>query len=501
MHRLSSLSVPKSLRRNGASVAMLMAAMVSANLLAGCASVPPSTTDTPIKPGSLAAAETFKGQGGVWPAQDWWKGFNDPQLNALMDEAFAGSPDLKAASARVKKAQAFLDQVHAATQPDATLKLDSTELQQSLNMGTPDAVPGFSGFSPKDLLPHGYQNLTRLTIDADYDIDVWGKAHAATRGAIGQAQAARLEATVTKQSLAQQIAIAYVELDRLYIERDDLSELKQGADIRVQLVQARLDHNLDTMDTLLRAQDDQAQVTQELAAIDGAIRVQGNLIAALMGKGPDRALSLTRPHLAPDGIDALPDDLNLNLLGRRPDVIAARLHIEAASDQIKYTAADFYPDVKLSAYWGNQALSKGGFDQLFRDGSNIGGIGPAISLPLFKGGRLKAAYRSSEADYDQAVATYDQTLTKAFQDVADAAAKSQSTAAQLKASDVRIHSAQGTYDLSKARFGKGLATKIDVLQAHSALIAAQLAQSNLKAQAYNDRIHFIAALGGGFQSQ
>jgi NodT family efflux transporter outer membrane factor (OMF) lipoprotein len=497
MRRLPSLPVLKGLRRNSASAAVLLATA----LLAGCASVPPSTTDTPVKPASLATAETFKGQGGVWPAQEWWKGFNDPQLNALMDEAFKGSPDLKAAQARVKKAQAFYDQVKAVTLPDATLNLDSHEMKQSLNMGTPDSVPGFPGFSPKVILPQGYQNLTRLSVDADYDIDVWGKAHAALRGAIGQSQAARLEAEVARQSLAQQIANAYVELDRLYTEREDLGEIKQGADIRVQLVQARIDHNLDTLDTLVRAQDDQAQAAQRLSALDGAIRVQGDLIAALMGEGPDRALQLTRPHLAPEGIDALPDDLNLNLLGRRPDVIAARLHIEAASDQIKYTAADFYPDIKLNAYLGVEALSKGGFDQLFRDGSDIGSIGPAISLPLFKGGRLRAAYRSSEADYDQAVATYDQTLTKAFQDVADAAAKSQSTADQLKASDIRVHSAQVTYDLSKARFGKGLGTKIDVLQAHAALIAAQLDQSNLKAQAYTDRIHFIAALGGGFQSQ
>ena len=146
------------------------------------------------------------------------------------------------------------------------------------------------------------------------------------------------------------------------------------------------------------SRSDVAALTQRLAAGDGDIRVQGNRIAALMGKGPDRALSLSRPHLAPEGIDALPDDLNLNLLGRRPDVIAARLHIEAASDQIKYTAADFYPNVKLSAYLGVEALSKGGFNQLFRDGSDVGSIGPAISLPLFKGGRLRAAYRYDFVD-------------------------------------------------------------------------------------------------------
>ncbi len=323
------------------------------------------------------------------------------------------------------------------------------------------------------------------------------------RGAIGQAKAAELEGEVARQALAQQIARAYVELDRLYQERDDLSEIKTGSDMRVQLVQARLDHNLDDMDTLLRSQDDQAQVAQRLAATSGAIRIQQNLLAALVGAGPDRGLSITRPQLAPVGVDTLPDDIQLNLLGRRPDVQAARLHVEAASDQIKYNKADFYPNLKLNAYFGLQALGKDGLglSELTAKNSDIGSIGPAISLPLFNGGSLRAAYRSSEADYDSAVATYDQTLTTALHEVADAAANTQSTADQLKAAQLRADTAQKTYDLSKARFGKGIGTKVDVLQAHSSLIAAGLELTNLKAQAYNDRIRFVAALGGGFQPQ
>ncbi len=472
-----------------------LALMVAAFGLASCAAVPASTTDTPIKAESLASAQTLAGQAGAWPSNTWWQGFNDPQLNTLMDEAFKGSPDLKAANARIKKAQSFFDQVHAVLSPTLTLNGSVAETKSSLNMGFPDAFKSF--------LPKGYWYADRLTVDANYDIDLWGKSHAALRGAIGQEKAAELEAEVARQALAQQIARAYVELDRLYAEQDDLNEIKKGADLRTQLIQARFDHNLDTMDTLLRAQDDQGTVAQRLAAITGAIRVQGNLISALAGEGPDRGLSISRPQLAPAGIDALPDDIQLNMLGRRPDVQAARLHVEAASDQIKYTRADFYPNVKLNAYFGLQALGKDGLglDALTQKGSDIGSIGPAISLPLFNGGSLRAAYRSSEADYDQMVATYDQTLVKALQDVADAAAGSQSTQAQMTAVQARVATAQKSYDMAKARFDKNVGNKVDVIQAHSSLISAQLDATNLKAQAYNDRIRFIAALGGGFQPQ
>lgn len=467
-----------------------LALIVATAGLSACATVPPSTTDTPVKAETLAADQSLQGQAGAWPAREWWKGFNDPQLDALMDEAFKSSPDIKAASARVASATAFYDRVKAVLSPTVTANGSVVETKQSLNMGFPDAF--------KDFLPGGYLPEGRFTLDANYDIDLWGKSHAALRGSIGQAKAAQLEAEVARQTLSQQIARAYVELDRLYQERDDLSEIKRGADMRVDLIQARLDHSLDTMDVLLRAQDDQAQVNQRLAGIDGAIRIQGNLLAALAGAGPDRGLQITRPALKPADIDTLPNDVRADLLGRRPDVQAARLRVEAQAENIKYTRADFYPNVKLNASWGIQAV---GLQYLGDPKSQIGTIGPAISLPLFNGGNLRAAYRSSEADYNAAVATYDKTLTSALQQVADAAANSQSTAGELKESARRVEAAQKTYDLSKARFGKGLGTKVDVLQAHSALVSAELEETNLKAQAYNNRIAFVAALGGGFQSQ
>lgn len=481
-------------------------ALSLAFLLGACASVPTSTVDKPIGLSDLAADQTLADARGpnsrdLWPDAQWWTAFNDPQLNAIMDEALTRAPDIKAAKARLEKAESYYEQVRAVLQPTATANASTSETKGSINMGSPDAVSfGSASFNPKDLLPHGYWNLSRLSIDASYDIDLWGKSHDALKGSLGLEKAARVEADAARDTVALSIARAYVELDRLYKMRDAIDLVKTGADIRLQLMQDRADHELETADAVLRVKDDQTRLVMQRAQVDGAIKTQAYLIAALAGEGPDRATTIARPQLADISTDgALPADLPANLLGRRPDVIAARLRIEAQSENIKYTKADFYPNVSLSGYFGQQALSKGGFNELFASGSGIGSIGPAISLPLFNGGRLKAAYRGAEADYDTAVATYDSTLTTAFQQVAQAASGAQATQAQLAAAQTRADDANKAYDLAKARFGRGLNTKIDVIMAHATWVQLQDDVTNLKAQGYDDRLSLIAALGGGYQ--
>jgi outer membrane protein TolC len=116
---------------------------------------------------------------------------------------------------------------------------------------------------------------------------------------------------------------------------------------------------------------------------------------------------------------ALPAQLSANLLGRRPDIAAARLHAQASAEKIKQARAAFYPDVNLAAFIGVQSLN---LDMLMKSGSSIGSAGPAVSLPIFTGGRLRGQLHGAEADYAEAVATYDRTVIQALQEVADAAA-------------------------------------------------------------------------------
>ncbi len=459
-------------------------------LLAACASVPPSTTISALKSEDLVSTQSLSGEAGQWPTKDWWTGFNDPQLNALIAEALAHSPDIQTADARLQKAVASSEQITEALKPSLSLNGQVGETQSSLNMGYPAAF--------RDFLPKGYHPLTRATIGANYDLGLWGKSKAARKGAFANGKAAEVESITARQDIAVAVARAYVELDRLYQQRDDIAAVKANSDSRLQLMQARAAHNLEPKDSLLTNRDDQARLASRLVGAEAAIKLQNNLIAALVGAGPDRGLTIARPKLDPAEFATLPADASLNLLGRRPDIEAARLMVEAQGQNVKYTKADFYPDVKFSADWGIQALD---FDGLTRHDSVIGDIGPAISLPLFAQGRLRAAYRGSEADYNSAVANYNKTLVNALHQVSDAAINTKATADQITEAKVRVNSAQQAYDLTNLRYQRNLSNKLELIAAQINLTTAKLDLSDLTAQAYNNRISLIAALGGGFQSE
>ncbi|WP_349321088.1 efflux transporter outer membrane subunit [Asticcacaulis sp. MM231] len=451
--------------------------------------MPEPRTIQPLEGAQVAAPQSLASQAGEWPVLAWWQGFNDPQLNALIEEAFTNSPDIQTADARLMKAVASSEQISEALKPSLSFSGSITETQQSLNMGYPPAF--------RDFLPKGYHPLTRATIGANYDLGLWGKAKAARKGAFAQGKAAEVESIAARQDIAVAVARAYVELDRLYQQRDDLASVKANRDSRLQLMQARAANNLEPKDSVLNNADEQARLAARLSGAEAAIKLQNNLIAALVGNGPDRGLTIQRPHLAPVTFATLPADASLSLLGRRPDVEAARLLVEAQSQNIKYTRADFYPDVTFSASWGIQALDWNG---LTRHDSVIGDIGPAISLPLFAQGRLRAQYRGAEADYNSAVANYNSTLVTALRQVSDAAINTQSTAEQITEAQARVDSAKEAYNLVNLRVQRNLSSKLDLIDAQVKLTSAELDLSDLIAQAYNNRISLIAALGGGFQS-
>ena len=168
----------------------------------------------------------------------------------------------------------------------------------------------------------------------------------------------------------------------------------------------------------------------DLLAIDERIGLQRNAIAALLGAGPDRGLAITRPTAQFPGSQGLPQNLALELLGRRPDIIAARSRTEAAARRIDQAKAGFYPSVNLLGFVGLQSL---GIENLTKSGSGVGSIGPAISLPIFNTERLQGQLRGAHAEYEAAVATYNATLSEALREVADAATSRRSLDGELAA--------------------------------------------------------------------
>jgi NodT family efflux transporter outer membrane factor (OMF) lipoprotein len=232
-----------------------------------------------------------------------------------------------------------------------------------------------------------------------------------------------------------------------------------------------------------------------LAAIDGQIAHARNEIAALMGEGPDRGRSIadpTSPQLAPL---SLPPTLAADLIGRRPDIVAARARAEAASQRINVARADFYPNINLSALVGVQSL---GLNLLTQGDSRYGTVGPAVSLPIFEGGRLEGQFRGAHAEYEEAVATYNQTLVNALRDVANALADRRALDAQISEAHSALSSAEQSYSVARQRYDAGLSTYIDVLTVENSLVAQRRNVADLEAQAFSVDVELARALGGGF---
>ena len=193
---------------------------------------------------------------------------------------------------------------------------------------------------------------------------------------------------------------------------------------------------------------------------------------------------------------ALPATLSAELIGRRPDLVAARLRAEAAAKRIHVYRAQFYPNVNLSAFIGVQAL---GLDMLKASGSDIGSVGPAISLPIFNGGRLRGQLRGAEAEYAEAVANYDKALIQALQEVADAAVSQRALTPQIERVDAAVEAAREAWRVQNNRYEGGLANYLDVLSAEDYLLSNLRVQSDLASRSLSLDVALNRALGGGYQ--
>jgi len=246
---------------------------------------------------------------------------------------------------------------------------------------------------------------------------------------------------------------------------------------------------------------DQAQAGAEaatgiLAAIDEAIGLNRNAIAALLGAGPDRGLDLRPPALSRRRPEALPANAAIDLVGRKPEIVSARWRVEAEAQRIGVAHAGFYPNVSIAGLLG---LASFGLSNLFRDASVIGSVGPAVSLPIFDGGRLRANYRGASARYDIAVAHYDEALLRALHDAADAVTSQSALAARQRAADSAVSRQEAAYRLSLMRYEGGLSDFQSVLIVENALLDARDQAASLRLRGFALDIALVDALGGGFR--
>jgi len=456
--------------------------------LASCATVPDlGSTPQPKPSTAYAATQSFAAPAAAWPSDAWWNAYADPQLTGLIEAALQGSPTMAQAKARVVKAQAAAGEARAARLP--TLEADGSyaEVKESLNQGFPAQFAQY--------LPRGYNSSGYLALKFGYEFDFWGKNRAAVAAAASEVRAAQADGAEARLVLSTGIALAYADLGRLFAERDVAERSVQIKEETAGLVLRRVDNGLDTRAELKEAEAGAPAARAQMAAVDEEIAQTRNRIAALMGAGPDRGIGIERPAVLRIKTFGLPEELQAELLGRRPDVVAARWRAEAAAKRIRVARAQFYPNINLAAYIGQQALFA---NLLFKNSSQIGSVGPAVSLPIFEGGRLRDQYRGARSDYDDAVASYDATLVQALQELADAAASERALGVRLQESRAALTADEEAYKLIRLRYEGGLANYQSVLLAEDAVLQARVIVADLDARAFTLDVQLVQALGGGY---
>ena len=454
--------------------------------LAGCVARGNWKAEKALAPEGLAASRSLASaqvDAAAWPADIWWRRYGDPQLDGLIDEALAGSPSLEIAQARLRAAQAEATRAGGARQPTTTVDAEATRQRYPEHGLYP---PPFAGSSATD---------ARIALDFSYDIDLWGRNRAALRSARAGVQAADADRAAARLALAVALARSYFQLDLSYALLDVAqSNLEQQTAI-LNLTQQRVSAGLENTARVKQSESTLALTRAGVAAVQAYIELARNQLAALVGAGPDRGLDLKRPNVAaPDGI-VLPSALPVDLLGRRPDVTAARWRVEAAARGVAASEAAFYPNVNLVAFAGLQSI---GLSKLFDASDRTIGAGSAVHLPVFNRGELRGALEAQQAQYDLSVGEYNQTLLDAVREVADVVANWRGLEKETTEQQTALQAAQRSYDLTLERYRAGLDNYLTVLSSQNQVLVAQGLRAQLQARRLGFTTELVRALGGGY---
>jgi NodT family efflux transporter outer membrane factor (OMF) lipoprotein len=457
-------------------------------LLSGCVERGGWKPAPRLQPQALAADRTLadaKVDASAWPTDAWWHAYGDPQLDSLVDAALSGSPSLEIAQARLRAAQG--QAIAARAQLAPTVALDGSVIRQRFPV---------NGLYPP---PFGGSYFTQgqVTLDFSYDIDFWGRNRALAQAARSGVQAAEASRAAARLELAVAVVRAYVQLDLSYALLDVTDDnLKQQTTI-LDLTQQRVSAGLENTARVKQSEGQLALTRAGVAAVQANIELARDQLADLVGAGPDRGLDLKRPQLLPPAQITLPSVLPAELLGRRPDVAAARAQVEAGTHGVKAAEASFYPNVNLTAFAGFQSL---GLAQLFDASDRILGGGPALSLPLFNRGALTGALYQSQAQLDQSVGQYNQTLLDAVREVADVVANWRALERETVEAQAALDDAQRSYDLTTERYRAGLDNYLSVLSSQNELLLTQGLRAELEARRLSFSVDLVRALGGGYAS-
>jgi NodT family efflux transporter outer membrane factor (OMF) lipoprotein len=403
----------------------------------------------------------------------WWRAFDDPVLERLLERALAASPDLQTAALRLAQARIQRSTVAAQRAPEVQASAGATRQRQSeFGAGTrmADAI-GNDRNALTQVLSQPF-TLYQAGFDASWELDLWGRVRRAIEAADAAVATQTALLDLTRLSLASELARTYIELrttqQQVRLAREDIAALEQ----RAQLLEARVKGGvLDHLD-LERQRAELAAVKAQLPELLAREEASANEIAVLLGERPG-ALRQDLAPLTEDRSTQLPDlalGLPSEVALRRPDIRAAEANLHRATANIGVAQADMYPRIRLGARLGFESYLSGEFADW---GSRTWSVGPSLNLPLFDHGRRKSVVVLRELEHQEAAVRYQQTVLKAWQEIDDALSAYTAEQQQQRELQARARSAALAWELSQARYQGGTVDFITVLDSQRSHLQAR----------------------------
>lgn len=431
---------------------------------------------------ALASGQFTEGE---WPSASWWESYNDPNLNQLIEIALENSPTLKIAEERLKMA------VQAA-------KAQRGYLFPEVNLTGSDNWQHFGKNSFfRSLAPTVPPVINQIDLDLNfaYEFDFWGKNRSAYKAALGEASAMRAELAQSALILTSSIAYSYFQYQvtalKLELQRKIASNREQLLALAKSRFTFALDNSLDEAAAL------QAYLEAEKAVVasEEDLKLQLEQMKALSGLGQDGELLVSPPGSITGDCFCLPDNLSLDLLARRPDLMARRFFVEKAAQEIRVAKTAFYPSINLLAFAGLESLK---FNTFFEKQSAMSSLNPAFHLPIFTAGRLRAELKGKAAAFSQAVQQYNDLILQAAKEVAMQLTQIVKIGEQIELQRKVVETVAHNTQLVKERFLRAIDPLSDVLVRSNDELAQEISLAELDYSRRLASILLIRSLGGGY---
>ncbi len=422
---------------------------------------------------------------GNWPNEKWWETFESNELSALVESALAMNPTIAGVKQRVDLA--IQEAVITASSLYPTIYLNGDD-----NASIISKNGLYKALNPS---LKEKQNLIDIGLSFFYEFDFWSKYRNLTRSAEVKKQAQYAEYKQAELIVSTSIAQSYFALKTSLLKRDLYQRLtlvrKKYLALQTLLNKKALLSRIPqtySHEKYLAAKKAVSQIEKEIAVIKHMINI-------MRGTGPDDVLDIDDGCLSFNHKIEIPETLNLELVARRPDLMAAILRAKALSFEVGAAIADFFPNINLKMLLGLEAT---GNHNIFDMSSGQTNLVPAFSLPIFTAGAIRANVRGKKAMFQQAVFEYNELLLRSTQEIADALSILDDVF-QKKEDQVQIvEQADLRFDIITLKHQKGLDNLLTVYESEEEVILTNLADIDLIFAQYAAAIKLIKALGGGY---